>query len=86
MSQYVHHNDTTSPEEIWVLCRVPRHEIFFLRYNLDAYEGVAVSTTLPGGEGLVRIFTDESQRKELEELLISFEREIDLEVVEWGKW
>jgi len=55
-----------------------------MRYNLEAYEGVGIPTTLPGREGLVKVITTEEQRKELEEILNSFADEISLEIIEWG--
>lgn len=74
------------PVEIWVLCKVERPQIFFLRYTIEAHEGLAVSTTLPGGEGLVRIYTELSREEELEELLSALQSEIGLEIVERGRW
>ena len=78
--------DNTTHREIWVVVKIPRADIFFLRYTLDAYEGLAVLTTIPGGEGLVRIYTEESQRGELEAVIEGLKEEIDLEVIEWGVW
>ncbi|PLX38956.1 MAG: hypothetical protein C0608_11800 [Deltaproteobacteria bacterium] len=77
-------NKNHPPREIWVLCKVPREEIFYMRYNLEAYEGVGIPTTLPGREGLVKVITTEEQRKELEEILIAFADDISLEIIEWG--
>ncbi|TAL16980.1 DUF4911 domain-containing protein [bacterium] len=75
-----------APSEIWVLCRVPREEIFFLRYILDAYDGLAVSTTLPGGEGLVRIYTEMSRKEELDKLLEALGEEFSVEIADRGIW
>ncbi len=74
------------PREIWALCRVARDEIVHLRYSIEAYEGLAVTTTLPGGEGLVRIYTEERLRGLLERVLRSLSEEMKLEVMEWGTW
>jgi hypothetical protein len=79
-------NVPETPREIWALCRVARDEIVHLRYSIEAYEGLAVTTTLPGGEGLVRIYTEERLRPLLERVLASLALEMSLEVVEWGEW
>ncbi|TLN00739.1 DUF4911 domain-containing protein [bacterium] len=78
--------EQAKPVEIWVLCKVEKPLIFFLRYTLESHEGLAVPTTLPGGEGLVRIYTEEGRRKELEELLEALKKEIGLDILEWGSW
>ncbi len=70
--------------EVWALCRVPRAEVCYLRYTLESYEGLCIPTTLPGGEGLVRLLTSEGKRSALAEALSSLSRELTLEVVEWG--
>jgi len=72
--------------EIWALCRVPRDGIFHLRYSIEAYEGLAVTTTLPGGEGLVQVYTEAALRPLLERVLAGIAEEMELEVVEWGEW
>ncbi len=72
--------------EIWVVCRVARAEIFLIRYAIEAYEGLAVTTTLPGGEGLVRIYTEQRLRPLLEQVLEGLSQELTLEVMEWGEW
>jgi len=74
----------TSPKEIWALCRVPRAELVYLRYTLEAYEGLCLATTLPGREGLVRLATVETSRRELEAVLSVLAEEIDLTVERWG--
>lgn len=79
-------NSTEMPREIWALCRVARDEIVHLRYSIEAYEGLAVTTTLPGREGLVRIYTEERLRGLLARVLRSLAEEMKLEVVEWGEW
>jgi len=73
------------PEEYWVLVRVERSEIFFLRYTLEAYEGLCVSTTQAGGEGLVLVYTAASQRETLNELIEALGAEMELEVIERGE-
>ena len=55
-----------------------------MRYNLEAYEGVGIPTTLPGREGLVKVITTEEQRTVLEEILNWFADEVRMERIEWG--
>lgn len=74
--------DPTS--EIWALCRARKDQLCYLRYTLEAYEGLCVPTTLPGGDGLVRIASSEGQRSAVAVLLEALASEIGLEVLEWG--
>jgi hypothetical protein len=73
------------PEEIWALCRVDRSDIFHVRYTLEAYEGLCIPTTLPGGGGLVRVIAEARQRDELRRVLEGLGDEIGLEILEWGE-
>ena len=71
--------------EVWFLCRAPREEICHLRYTLEAYEGLCVSTTIPGRGGLVRIFTSAEQADDLEKVLNGMAGEMPLEIIERGE-
>jgi hypothetical protein len=77
---------TGSPEsdEIQVLCRVPRNELCYFRYTLEAYEGLCLPTTLPEGEGLVLLSTSKGQRRPLESLLHALAEEIPIQVLKWS--
>jgi len=75
----------TTVTEIWALCRVPKTEIYHLRYTLEAYEGLCVPTTLPGGGGFVRLLSSGGLRAELGAVLEALAGEIGLEVLEWGE-
>jgi len=77
-------SDTTCPEA-WVLLRVDKPGIYFLRYTMEAYEGLCIPTTLPGGEGLVRLTTSLALRPELEAALEGLGREMPLEIIGWGE-
>jgi hypothetical protein len=70
--------------DVWVLCRVPRREVCYLRYTLEAYEGLCVPTTLPGRGGVVRLLTSAGLRAELQETLEALAAEMELEILEWG--
>jgi hypothetical protein len=71
-------------DEVRVTCRVPTHELCYFRYTLEAYEGLCLPTTLPGGEGRVRLATSAGQRRQLETVLHALSREFPLEVEPWG--
>ncbi len=73
------------PRELWVLCRVPREELVFLRHTLEGYDGLCVATTLPGREGRVRLLTTADRRGELEAVLAGLAAEIDLQVESWAQ-
>lgn len=72
------------PQELWVICRTPREELVFLRHTLEGYDGLCVTTTLPGHEGRVRLLTTEDRRTELEEVLQGLVGEVALQVEQWG--
>lgn len=71
--------------EVWVVCRVPVPDLVRLRYTLEAYEGLCVATTLPGGAGRVRLLTSSGLRGELEETLEALGAEMPLVVEAWGE-
>ena len=52
---------------------------------MEAYEGLCVPTTLPGGEGLVRLITEKRLRGELEKVLKKLGDEMHIEVLRWGE-
>lgn len=62
------------------LCfRVDRADIAYLRFILEAYEGLAVMRTLDPAEGLVMFYVSRSRESELEELLAGLGRELMIE-------
>lgn len=71
--------------EVWALCRVPREHLCYLRYTLEAYEGLCLPTTLPGREGLVRLLTTAEQRDDLAAVLDALAAEFPLQVERWGE-
>jgi hypothetical protein len=71
--------------EVWVLCRVPKPEVCYLRYTLEAYEGLCIPTTLPGQGGVVRLLTSRESREALEATLHALSEELELEVLAWGE-
>ncbi|MBI5443134.1 MAG: DUF4911 domain-containing protein [Deltaproteobacteria bacterium] len=73
----------TGPRETWALCRVPKADICYFRYTLEAYEGLCVATTMPGAGGVVRLLTSAELRPALEACLEALAGELELEVLEW---
>lgn len=73
------------PREIWTLCRVPREAICYLRYTLEAYEGLCIPTTVPGRGGLVRLLTEQSRLADLDRVLDGLARELPLEILGRGE-
>lgn len=71
--------------EAWALCRLPRDRICHLRYTLDAYEGLCLSTTLPGRSGTVLVRTSTQLKDELARTLDALALELPLEIVGWGE-
>jgi hypothetical protein len=72
-------------KEVWALCRVPRERLFYLRYTLEAYEGLCLATTLPGRGGYVVTRTSPELRDELGRTLQALAEEMPLEVLRWGE-
>lgn len=73
------------PGEVWVVCRAPVPDLVRLRYTLEAYEGLCLATTLPGGRGQVRLLTSTGLRPELEEVLGALASEMLLVMERWGE-
>ena len=71
--------------EVWTLCRVPREAICYLRYTLEAYEGLCIPTTVPGRGGLVRLLTEARLTPELDRVLAGLAEEIPLEILGRGE-
>lgn len=77
--------DIEKTRDAWIVVRVEKPEIFHLRYTMEAYEGLAVTTTLPGGEGLVRLNTSHSLIPDLTMVLNALKKELRLEIIETGE-
>ncbi len=71
--------------DVWALCRVPRAEVCFVRYTLEAYEGLCIPTTLPGGAGRLRLLTSREQKADLDAVLRSLADQVALVVESWGE-
>ena len=72
------------PQEIWVVLKMAKPDIFFIRYITEAYEGLCIPTTLPGADGRVLLLTDKSMERQLKAVIDSLSSEYEIEVVQWG--
>lgn len=78
-------SDTTDGTcELQVICTVSTPELCYFRHTLEAYEGLCVPTTLPGGQGRVRLATSAAQRARLATVLAALATEIPLQVGPWA--
>ena len=59
--------------------RIDRREISFLRFILEAYDGIAVVTTISSGEGIVRLSIAPGCEKEVESVLNKLKKDILIE-------
>ncbi|NOY44697.1 MAG: DUF4911 domain-containing protein [Deltaproteobacteria bacterium] len=72
------------PREIWVECRVPHAHIYFVRYTLDAYDGLCLASTVEDPSGRVRLLSTEDRADELDRVLEALAEEVPLRVVGRG--
>jgi len=59
--------------------RIDRREISFLRFILEAYDGIAVVTTINAKEGLVRLSIAPGCVEEVESILSKLKKDILIE-------
>lgn len=71
--------------DAWLLVRVAKPDICHLRYTLEAYEGLCVPTTLPGGNGMVRLTTSKGLIAELVRAIEGIAKEVEVEIIERGE-
>jgi hypothetical protein len=62
-----------------LLFRVNPHEIHYLKFILEAYEGLATLTTLDSNTGLIQLAVPPGRKDSLESLLEGLSRELMLE-------
>lgn len=72
------------PEEIWVIVKMAKPDIFFIRYITEAYEGLCIPTTLPDSDGLVLLLTGKDMEDELRVAIDALVEEFGIEVIQWG--
>ncbi|GAB4271466.1 MAG: hypothetical protein Kow0092_26230 [Deferrisomatales bacterium] len=66
--------------DVSIYCRVPRGQLCYFRSTLEAYEGLCIASTLPGGEGRVRLLTSPELALELRGVLEALAAEVGASV------
>jgi hypothetical protein len=73
-------NENLQRSSLWIY-RLDPFEIHYLKFILEAYDGLATLTTLDPGEGLVQLVVPPGCGRSLEALTEALGREIQLERV-----
>jgi hypothetical protein len=63
--------------------RVKRRDIVFLKFILEAYEGMNVMSTVDNGAGIIRILIMPGFEQEMEGVLDDLGSQVIMEEVEW---
>lgn len=85
-------NSRPAAEDEAPLCRyfrVNRRDIVFLKFILEAYEGMNVMSTVDNESGIIRILIMPGFEQEMEGLLADLAGQVVMEPVEWdgeGGW
>ena len=65
--------------------RVDTSQISFLKFILEAYEGLAQLTTLDPGLGLVEIYVAPGCMKDFEKIIMDLKKQMLIEVIEYSE-
>ncbi len=65
--------------------RVDTSQISFLKFILEAYEGMAQLTTLDPGLGLVEIYVAPGCMKDFENIIMDLKKQMLIEVIEYSE-
>jgi hypothetical protein len=63
--------------------RVAHRDMVFLKFILEAYEGMNVMSTVDNKEGIIRIAIMPGFVQDIDELLAELGRQVGMEPVEW---
>ena len=74
----------TSPTTGAIIIRIDRKEICFVKNILEAYDGVALMTTLDADRGIVRLSVAPGRGRELKAILDDLKRHILIEAISAG--
>jgi hypothetical protein len=66
-------------DTISLLIKIPPHEIAYLNFVFESYEGVAAVRTVDPREGIVELMVSPSYREEIKEILKSLADEFPIE-------
>jgi hypothetical protein len=65
--------------------RVDTSQISFLKFILEAYEGMAQLTTLDPGSGIVEIYVAPGCMKDFEKIVKDLKKQMLIEVIEYSE-
>ena len=63
--------------------RVAHRDMVFLKFILEAYEGMNVMSTVDNRAGIIRIAIMEGFEADMDRLLLDLGRQVGMEAVEW---
>lgn len=63
--------------------RVRRHDMVFLKFILEAYEGMNVMSTVDNCAGIIRVAVMPGFEDDMDLLLAELGRQVAMEAVEW---
>ena len=69
-------------ETIQKYFKIARKDISFLKFIIEAYEGMAVVRTLDSREGMIELMIAPDFEKEVEELLIDLRDEFEIKPID----
>ena len=64
--------------------KVLHRDMVFLKFILEAYEGMNVMSTVDNGAGIIRIGIMEGFEAEMDDLLADLGRQVKMEAVVWA--
>lgn len=65
--------------------RVARRDMVYLKFILEAYEGMNVMTTVDNANGIIRIAVMPGFEKDMDNLLAELGRQVGMEPVAWDE-
>jgi hypothetical protein len=63
--------------------KVNHRDMVYLKFILEAYEGMNVMSTVDNAAGIIRIAVMEGFEADMDELLADLGRQVSMETVEW---
>ena len=63
--------------------RVAHRDMVFLKFILEAYEGMNVMSTVDNRDGIIRIAVMEGFEADMDRLLAELGQQVGMETVEW---
>lgn len=63
--------------------RVMRRDMVYLKFILEAYEGMNIMSTVDNKAGIIKIGIMPGFETDMDELLVELAKQVSMEVVEW---